>query len=201
MFGRMVKSNSVGIELRAFAKSDCATLLKYINKPDVNKWLSIDWSNTLEDEEAWFDAINKDPKKIVWGIYINGEIIGTASLINFNPITRNSEIGLMIGNNKYYKRGIGTEVVNCLCDYAFNELNCDCIHYEVSEENIASIKIAEKNGFVRSGFIPHYFYHDGKYYSVIYMYRLKNPDEVLSVSETESQTEMESDAEPQAETE
>ncbi|MBQ0105891.1 MAG: GNAT family N-acetyltransferase [Armatimonadetes bacterium] len=189
MFGRHIKSNSVGIELRPFAKSDCPQLIKYINKPDVNKWLDIYSSYTIEDEEEWYDSLRYDRKKIIWGIFINGEIIGTATILNFNPITRNGEIGLMIGNNKYYRKGIGTETVACLCDYAFGELNCECLYYTVSEKNIPSQKIAQKNGFEQCGTTPHYFFRDGKYYSAINLYRLRDAEKTENAEETEETSE------------
>ena len=173
MFGKPIKTNVERLKLDRFFKSDMIYFAESISDPEINKWIYVDCGISLEQEEEWYDDITERADRYVWGIYYNDKLIGNCCLINFNPIKRNAEVGITIFEKNVYGKGIGTECVRVLTDYAFNELNCECVYYEASVENLGSINCALKNGFTKCGEIPHAFYHQGKYYSMWFGYKLK----------------------------
>ena len=173
MFGIPIICNVEGLKLDRFFKKDIPTMAEWISRPDVNRWIYIDHAFSDEMEEDWYNEVTKKELKYMWGIYYKDKFIGVASLIYLDPIKRNTEIGLIICDKDLHGKGIGTEVVRVLTDYAFNELNAECIYYMASVENQGSIKCAVKNDFIKCGEIPHAFYHYGKYYSMWFGYRLK----------------------------
>lgn len=173
MFGKPLNSNIENLKLDRFFIENMAYFAEKISDPEINKWIYIDWGVSIEQEEEWYKDITSRKDRFIWGIYFEDKLIGNCCLINFNPIKRNVEIGITIFEKNVYGKGIGSECVRLLTNYAFNELNCECVFYEASMENKGSIACAEKNGFTKCGEIPHTFYHDGKYYSMWFGYKIK----------------------------
>jgi ribosomal-protein-alanine N-acetyltransferase len=89
--------------------------------------------------------------------------IGTASLHNIDWITQKAEIGYIIGDKGYWGKGLATEIVNLLCDYAFNRLGLNKLNADVVEENIASARVLEKNGFKKFACNLQDYYLERKY--------------------------------------
>ncbi|MBQ7930502.1 MAG: GNAT family N-acetyltransferase [Clostridia bacterium] len=56
-------------------------------------------------------------------------------------------IDLSIGKVDYWNRGIGTEVIRLLADYAFREDSADVLHCMCDIANVRSNRIWQKNGF------------------------------------------------------
>ena len=54
-------------------------------------------------------------------------------------------LGMVVENDG--KQGIGTEAVRQICGIAFQELALDRIIGQVFPENVASVRVLEKNGF------------------------------------------------------
>ncbi len=53
-------------------------------------------------------------------------------------------------NPKYHNMGIGTEAVNLMCNWCFENTELDTIWTDVDKTNIASIKMLEKVGFKKT---------------------------------------------------
>ena len=77
----------------------------------------------------------------------DSELVGSIS------VERNSDeqrkvglIGYMI-LTPFWEQGIGTEAVRQICGIAFQELALDRIIGQVFPENVASVRVLEKNGF------------------------------------------------------
>jgi len=59
-------------------------------------------------------------------------------------------LGYWLGE-PYWNKGIATTAVNIITDFAFGELAFKRIYAGVFEYNLASMKVLEKNGFVKEG--------------------------------------------------
>ena len=89
--------------------------------------------------------------------------IGTATIHKLDWINHRGEIGYMIGDPDHCGKGLATEIVSILCNSAFNTLGFNKLTAEVVEENIASKRVLEKNGFELFGRNPQDYFLDGKY--------------------------------------
>lgn len=167
MFGKKIicghTEENIDVTLERFPKSECELLAGWVSDPETSKWIYIDCAFSKEQEESWYDDVTNKENKYIWGIYYGDKLVGVSSLIYVDSIKRNTEIGLMIGDKSVYKKGIGTLVVKGLVNYAFNELNLECIYYNAAVENKGSIACAKKNKFKEYGIQPHSLYRDGKY--------------------------------------
>jgi len=54
---------------------------------------------------------------------------------------------MMIGEKCYWNRGIGTSLIKMLVEFAFEYENVDVLHVIVSDYNVRSQRVFEKNGF------------------------------------------------------
>lgn len=90
-----------------------------------------------------------------------GKLIGRAGIEHYEESgSRNEsqaevlmELGYIIGK-EYQKQGYAVEVCRAIIEYAKEELEIDQLHCFIHPENKASIRVAEKLGFSRSGQDP-----------------------------------------------
>jgi ribosomal-protein-alanine N-acetyltransferase len=82
--------------------------------------------------------------------------VGSIGLKNIDLINKKANLGYWIGE-QYWGRGIATECVGMIIDYAFSpELGLKEISAYVFPENKASIRVLEKNRMKRKGKINEY---------------------------------------------
>lgn len=75
--------------------------------------------------------------------YVIGEISMTS--LGHNRV----EIGYVIGRD-YWQQGIVSEAAQAFCEYIFNHFDIETIYACIDNENIASKRVLEKNGFTYS---------------------------------------------------
>jgi RimJ/RimL family protein N-acetyltransferase len=74
---------------------------------------------------------------------------------------RTANIGYWLGE-PFWNNGIITKAVKLITDYGFNKLNFIRIHTGIFEFNIASMKVLEKNGYVKDGVFKKNIFKNGK---------------------------------------
>jgi len=84
-------------------------------------------------------------------------------LFKTNYIYRTAELGIFIGETENWRKGIGTEVVNLILNYAFNTLNFLKILVSVNATNTQSLKMFKKVGFVEEGHLKDMEFINGEW--------------------------------------
>ena len=74
--------------------------------------------------------------------------MGFPRIDNTNKV---GEIGIFIGNKKYWGKGYGTEAMELILDFGFNILNLYNITLKVYSYNKPAIRCYEKAGFKEAG--------------------------------------------------
>lgn len=85
----------------------------------------------------------------------SNHLIGIISIKNIDWINKKANIGYWIGE-KYWGRGIGTECVRLIINYAFSNLGLKELYAYVYLSNKASIRVLEKNGLKKKGEVNEY---------------------------------------------
>ena len=75
------------------------------------------------------------------------ELIGNCGFLEIDNLNQIAEIGIFIGNKKFWDKGYGTEAMVLLMDYGFKALNLHNILLRVFSFNERAIKCYEKVGF------------------------------------------------------
>jgi RimJ/RimL family protein N-acetyltransferase len=74
--------------------------------------------------------------------------------VNFFDIDKNKkqgEMGVTIGDKRYWRKGIAYIAIRTAVDYIFNNMNIERIYIETGENNIPAIKLFEKLHFNKCG--------------------------------------------------
>lgn len=110
------------------------------------------------------------PTEMSFAIIHNSEFIGYIKLTRIRWFNRKCELSIMI-DKLHQGKGLGSEALKTVIDYAFGKMNLHRLEAEVIEFNKASIKLMENFGFVKEGVLREAKYHNSKYYN-IYRYGL-----------------------------
>lgn len=126
--------------------------------------------------QEWLKKNYSDKNQIFLGIYLKDyvSIIGVVRLKYIDWISRNAELGLYIGEDKYRSRGLGKEALKLLLNYAFMEINLHKITLTVLDYNVSAINLYKSCGFTKEGLLREQFWVNGKYENVLLMGLLRN---------------------------
>ena len=143
--------------LRPYKKGDEESLQININSKEVSRFMStVPFPYKTSDAHYWIKHNSKldkskNKKEINFAIEIDNGVVGGIGLMH---ITKNhkAEIGYWLGK-KYWGKGIMTEAIKIVLDYAFNQINLKRIYAKVFIKNKPSVRILEKNKFKLEGIL------------------------------------------------
>ena len=106
---------------------------------------------TTDDAREWIRHMGEESPQTNFAIVVNGEAVGGIGLVLNGDIYRcSAEIGYWLGE-AFWGRGVMTEVVRALTQWAFDNFNLSRIYAGVLEWNPASIRVLEKAGYQFEG--------------------------------------------------
>ncbi len=145
-------------ELRA---SDRAALLNYLNEADIHRFtcrIPYPYTDAAFDEwsEIVASATERFGEPINWAIRDRDEsLIGGIGFDNLIKGHR-AEIGYWLAK-PYWGQGIMSSVVGSACEIAVSHWQLTRITAIVFEDNLASVRVLEKNGFAHEARLRKYF--------------------------------------------
>jgi ribosomal-protein-alanine N-acetyltransferase len=161
--------------LRQVTKDDANSLLKYLSDKAVMRYVGLEPFKSIDDaldEISWYRSILEKRTGIRWGITLKGqgEVIGSCGFLNLVSQHYRSEIGVEL-SREHWGKGIASEAFEAVIRYGFEQMNLQRIEALIEPPNIPSQKLAERQGFIREGFLRSYEYTCGKF-DDLYMYSL-----------------------------
>jgi len=106
---------------------------------------------TRADGEAWLLLMQQMTPVVNFAIEYNGTLAGGIGLIlNGDVYVRSAEVGYWIGE-PYWGLGIATEALRQMVHHSFTYFDIVRLYAEVFENNKASMRVLEKNGFYLEG--------------------------------------------------
>ena len=106
---------------------------------------------TAEDAREWIRRAGEESPRTNFAIVVDGEAVGGIGLILNGDIHRcSAEIGYWLGE-AFWGRGIVTEAVRAMTQWAFDNFNLSRIYAGVLEWNPASMRVLEKAGYQFEG--------------------------------------------------
>jgi len=161
----VVEINKEKFKLRPFRKSDAEVFHLGINSQRIADYTTIPIPWGLENISWWIgfitDAATQTPlPEIHFVIEIEGRFAGSIGIINIDG--HKCEIGYWVVE-EYAGKGIMTEVIEVVSDYAFKKLKLKRLFAPVLPHNKASARALEKNGFQMEGVLKSFYFKDGEY--------------------------------------
>ncbi len=158
-----MKNQNYSNLIRRYHESDLPEFLRIISNEAVFYPLLKDTREEIEIQKSlagqldninWFNSTLRNyqsfkPTSIGKAIVYQGNLIGgiECGLINTENELKNGELAYWIGRS-YWGKGIATQAVKEFTSDLFKNQKFDYIYAVVSQSNLASQRVLEKNGFV-----------------------------------------------------
>ncbi|KJJ84937.1 N-acetyltransferase GCN5 [Candidatus Omnitrophus magneticus] len=155
---------------------------KHLNDPNYFGWLRdyevIKTINRIDYiKPVSFDAVKEycqnvmnSQTDIFLAVYDKNSdtFIGTARVSKIDLHARTADIGILIGDKKFWGKGIATDAIRAVCLYLFNIFGMRKLTSGVMAINPGMIKVFEKLGFQKEGVFRKQDRFEGAYYDHIY---------------------------------
>lgn len=102
----------------------------------------------LDDQMKWFKRVQQPDRKFFSLITVQDQqLIGNCGFVDIHNDKQQATLRITIGNPDYLGKGLGTEAVNLLTEYGFNNAGWKRINLIVLESNARALRTYEKCGF------------------------------------------------------
>ena len=136
-----------------------------LNDPEICKYLETRHTKqTIETCRKFISECNLNPSEELYGMYLlsNNHHIGNIKIGYINKIYKVGTISLVLLDKNYFGKGYGFEVLKRMTEFGFLDLKLEKIEAGCISENIASISIFKKVGYLQEGDIKSSIIIDNK---------------------------------------
>jgi RimJ/RimL family protein N-acetyltransferase len=152
-------------KLRSWHPKDVGSLAGHANNRKI--WLNLrdrfPYPYTRTDAEIWIKGSLAARPETSFAIDISGEAVGGIGFELKTDVERfSAEVGYWLGE-EFWGRGICTAALKIATQFAIESYNLNRIFALPFAENLASIRVLEKTGYVREGVLRKSSYKDGRF--------------------------------------
>ncbi|HHE39386.1 MAG TPA: N-acetyltransferase [Candidatus Cloacimonetes bacterium] len=140
----------MNILLQPFKKEDLEKIVEWRNDPKVNKYLA-NRNKTLPEVIEWFEKSFKKQNDLIFGIFISNQLIGYCEIESIDKNHKKCEMGIIIGEQNYWGKGIAEYIIKKLLKIVFEDLKLHRCLAVIDKGNIASSKCFRAAGFKYEG--------------------------------------------------
>jgi RimJ/RimL family protein N-acetyltransferase len=155
------------IYLSEIVPEDSGAMIGLLNEPEIyQRTLRIPYPYTQAAAEQWLKTLAEGKAERGYASHFavreaSGRMIGSCGFNELTPSHR-AELGYWLGR-PYWGRGIMTDVVGKICEYAQQQWDIVRIFAYVFDLNAASARVLEKCGFTCEGYLRKHFHRDGRF--------------------------------------
>jgi len=167
----MTRLASGPVLLRPFRRADVALQREYFEDPEL-AWLDsnspagyaeIDLGELMDTEAA------SDRHIVALGIEVDGRYVGFCRLLNTADPNRVFQLGINIGDRRYWNRGFGRVVIRLLLAHGFDALGAEAIELTTNSKNERGIACFAACGFVEQRRTPKHIRYQSEWADMIEM--------------------------------
>jgi len=139
--------------LRSWEWRDRDSIVRHANnkKVSINLRDRFPYPYTARDARNWLDMVVDQKPETNFAIDVGGEAVGGIGFTSQHDVGRRSaEIGYWLGE-PFWGRGIATEALIAVTDYAFANFDLCRLFAHVFDWNGASARVLEKAGYAFEG--------------------------------------------------
>jgi len=162
-------------DLRTLEQDDAEFLRNLNNNPEIRKYLGrVPRPKSVKQQETGISSKTESDDIIQFIIESEGDRVGTIAVFGINETYGSAEVGAFMIHPKYHGKGIGTEAMELILEYSFDNLNLHRIEGGYIESNTASKAVQEKFGFKKEGRERDAVFRNGEYKDIIRMSLLED---------------------------
>jgi ribosomal-protein-alanine N-acetyltransferase len=150
--------------LRELNLADAPVLQLHANNPNISRFLFNRFPSpyNIEDAEYFINSKVGQYPITCFAITVNDEVVGMISLeFRTDVYTKSPLLGYWL-SEQYWGKGIVTEAVKLITDYAFKHLDISSIRAIVFSNNPMSMRVLEKAGYLKEGVLKNNIFKNGK---------------------------------------
>ncbi len=122
-----------------------------------------DYEKEASKHQNGYSSYNRRFKLFLLTDKASNTIIGRCGIHNWNIEHRRAEIGYVMEDEQYKRKGLMTEALEVILDYGFRNLNLNRIEALVGAGNVPSLRLMEKFNFTKEGLLRQHAYASDKF--------------------------------------
>ncbi len=155
------------LRLRQVREGDDARLLAIFGDPEAMRYWSSEPFDGMAAATAYRRGIERgfrDRTLFQWGVAARDDdrLIGTVTIHGWDPTHRRAELGYMLDRHEW-GRGLASEAVGAVLGFAFGPMELHRVEADVDPENEASMRLLERLGFAREGYLRERWFTYGEW--------------------------------------
>lgn len=162
------------LQLRQVTANDVPAVFALRSNKEVMRYLDRPLAKSPDDALSLINLIASSLEKsdgITWGVCLKESPLALKGTIGFWRMEKEhyrAEIGYML-HPSLQGLGLMQEAVESVLQYGFHTLKLHSVEANVNPNNAASIRLLERNGFVREAYFRENYFHNGAFYdSAVY---------------------------------
>lgn len=151
-------------------EKDADLLVQWNRDSEYSRLLSANPANqwTPKQIKEWVEKENNGFPFMIHTLS-DDRVIGNIELDGIDWSARHGWVGIGVGEREFWGKGYGTDAMQVLLRYAFEELNLNRVNLNVFEYNERAQKSYLKCGFVEEGRARKSMLRDGKRWDIVFM--------------------------------
>jgi len=147
----------------------------WMNDPEVVIYTEQKFmSHTMETVIQFVDEHWQAEDSFLFGIFIDEKHVGNIKLGPVNKYHQHAALSYIIGNKLYWGKGVASAAIAAVTVFGFSKISLRKIWAASFDENTASIKALEKNGFIIEGRLRQQLMINGKCADQIFLGKLSD---------------------------
>jgi ribosomal-protein-alanine N-acetyltransferase len=165
--------------LKSITKNDANNIFMLRSDKKIMQFISRPMAASVHDALEYINKIQESLMSkygITWAISLRNDnnVIGTIGFWRIENEHYRAEIGYMLSKD-FHGKGIMHEAMQPVLNYGFHVMKLHSVEADADPNNIASIKLLEKNNFMREAYLKENYYFNGKFFdTVIYSLLVQN---------------------------
>lgn len=182
------------VYLRVAHEHDAPRAMRFVNDPRVRQYLGFHRAMSEKAERDWLENVENDPHHAFFAIIVHdgldasprpappgsagfylerGRHVGFAGLHElgkgYRGPARSALFGISIGEPEFWGKGYGSEALELVLRYAFEELNLNRMELDVLANNERAWRAHERAEFRREGRLRQAMFRHGAYHDLYRM--------------------------------
>ncbi len=158
------------ISFREIERQDIPTINAWRNDRSIVEWLGANFLFIAQEiDDGWYDSYLRNRQEAVRLAILHPEadaLVGCVNLTGIHRINRTAEYSIVIGDRRFWSRGVGEAATRRILEHAFADLNLNRVYLYVLAENDRAIRLYRKVGFRDEGTLKEAVFKGGRFHDM-----------------------------------